>query len=59
MLGMFVLLVLLTGGLVSCGSKGSGGGMGNPGTTTGSYTITVTGASGSIMQTTTVTLTVN
>jgi hypothetical protein len=29
------------------------------GTTAGSYTITVTGASGSIMQTTTVTLTVN
>ena len=61
-LGMLVLLALLAGGLVSCGSKsggGGGGGGGNSGTTTGTYTITVTGASGSIMQTTTVTLTVN
>ena len=58
MLGMLLLLVLLTGGLVSCGSKSSGGG-GNPGTTAGTYTVTVTGASGSIMQSTTVTLTVN
>jgi hypothetical protein len=57
---MFVLLALLTGGLASCGGGGSGGGgnKGNPGTTAGSYTITVTGTSGSIMQTTTVTLTV-
>ncbi|MGO8935443.1 MAG: SBBP repeat-containing protein [Terracidiphilus sp.] len=58
MLGMFVLLALLTGGLVSCGSKSSGS-SGNSGTTPGSYTITVTGSSGSITQTTTVTLTVN
>ncbi len=61
-LGMLVLLALLTGGLVSCGSKGGGGGGGgggNSGTTTGTYTITITGASGSIMQTTTVTLMVN
>jgi hypothetical protein len=59
---MLVLLALLTGGLVSCGSKGGGGGGGgggNSGTTTGTYTITITGASGSIMQTTTVTLMVN
>jgi hypothetical protein len=63
MLGMFVLLALLTGGLVSCGSKSSGGGGGgsggHSGTTTGTYTITVTGASGSITHTTSVTLTVN
>ncbi len=59
MLGMLVLFVLLTGGLVSCGSKSSGGGTGSLGTTTGSYTITITGTSGSIMQTTTVNLTVN
>jgi hypothetical protein len=62
MLRIFVLIALLAGGLVSCGgsSGGSGGGgTGNPGTTTGSYTITVTGTSGSIAQTTTVTLTVN
>jgi hypothetical protein len=55
MLGMFVLLVLLVGGIVSCGGKSSG----NSKTTTGSYTVVVTGTSGSIMQTTTVTLTVN
>jgi trimeric autotransporter adhesin len=62
MLGIFVLLALLAGGLVSCGGNGGGsggGGTGNPGTTTGSYTITVTGTSGSIMQTTTAALTVN
>jgi FG-GAP-like repeat len=61
LVGMFVLLALLSGGLVSCGGKskgGGGGGGGNPGTTAGTYTITVTGTSGSIMQTTTVTLTV-
>ncbi len=58
-LGMIVLLALLAGGIASCGGKSSGGGSGNPGTTAGTYTITVTGASGSIMQTTTVTLTVN
>jgi FG-GAP-like repeat len=57
LIGMFVLLALLTGGLASCGGKSKGGG-GNSGTTAGTYTITVTGASGSIMQTTTVTLTV-
>ena len=63
MVGMFVLLALMTGGLVSCGSKsgggGGGGGGGNSGTTPGTYAITVTGTSGSIMQTTTVNLTVN
>jgi len=61
MLGMLVLLAFLTGAIVSCGgsSGGSGGGTSNPGTTTGSYTITVTGTSGSITQTTTVNLTVN
>lgn len=63
LLGMFVLLALLTGGLVSCGSKssggGGGGGGGNSGTTTGTYSVTVTGTSGAIVQTTTVTLTVN
>ena len=60
-LGMFVLLALLAGGLASCGGKsnGGGGGGGNSGTTTGTYTITVTGTSGSIVQTTTVTLTVD
>jgi subtilase family serine protease len=48
-------------GAIGCGSggsKGGGGGSGNAGTTAGSYTITVTGVSGSITQTTAVTLTV-
>ena len=55
MLGMFLLLVLFAEGLVGCIHKNSG----NSGTTTGNYTITVTGSSGSITQTTTVNLTVN
>jgi hypothetical protein len=55
MLGMFLLLVLFAEGLVGCIHKSSG----NSGTTTGNYTITVTGSSGSITQTTTVNLTVN
>ena len=63
MLGMFVLLAFVAMGLVSCGggssSKGGGGGSGNSGTTAGNYTITVTGTSGSMMQATTVSLTVN
>ncbi len=60
-LGMFVLLALLTGGLTSCGSNvgGGGGGSGNIGTSAGAYTVTVTGTSGSITESTTVTLTVN
>jgi hypothetical protein len=60
MLGMFIFLALLAGALVSCNGGGGGGGnKGNPGTTAGSYTITVTGTSGSITQTATVNLTVN
>ncbi len=54
MVGMFMLLALVAMGLVSCVRKSS-----KSGTTTGNYTITVTGTSGSIMQTTTVSLTVN
>jgi hypothetical protein len=66
-LGMLFLLASFTG-LFSCGggggSGGSGGGGGgggggsNPGTTAGSYTITVTATSGSITQTGTVVLNV-
>ena len=58
MLGMLAFLVLLIGGVASCGGKSSGN-TGNPGTTTGNYTITVTGTSGSLTQTATVSLTVN
>jgi VCBS repeat protein len=67
MLGMIVLFALLTVGLVSCGggggggsgNKGGGGGTSNPGTTAGTYTVTVTGTSGSTAETTPVTFTVN
>ncbi len=61
MLGMLVFLVALTGGVLACGGGGGGGGGGgtsNPGTTAGTYTITVTGTSGSTTSTGTVTLTV-
>jgi endoglucanase len=66
-LGLLVLLVVLAGGAVACGSgggsggsgsSGGGGGTGNSGTTAGSYTITVTGVSGPTTATGTVTLTV-
>jgi Bacterial Ig-like domain (group 3)/MBG domain (YGX type)/Abnormal spindle-like microcephaly-assoc'd, ASPM-SPD-2-Hydin/Beta-propeller repeat/NHL repeat len=58
-LGMLALFVALSGGLLACGGgfKG-GGGTSNPGTTAGSYTITVTATSGAITETGTVTLTV-
>lgn len=60
-LGM-VLLLVFVGGALGCSGGGSGGGGdgggGNAGTTPGSYTITVTGTSGSITETGTVALTV-
>ncbi len=59
-LGLLVLPVILTGGLLACGggSTGGGGGTGNPGTTPGTYTVTVSATSGSATATGTVTLTV-
>ncbi|HEV2327092.1 MAG TPA: Ig-like domain-containing protein, partial [Terracidiphilus sp.] len=64
-LTMFVLLVFLgsmagmaCGGGGGSGGGGGGGGGGNPGTTAGTYTVTVTGTSGTLNHTTTVTLTV-
>lgn len=58
-LGPLVLLVILAGGLLACGSGYSGGGGGgNSGTTPGSYTVTITGTSGGTTATGTVTLTV-
>jgi len=54
-LGLLPLLVIFAGGLLSCGG---GGGTGNPGTTPGTYTVTVTGTSGSTTATNTVALTV-
>jgi Chitobiase/beta-hexosaminidase C-terminal domain len=54
--GMLVLFFSVLGGALGCG--GSGGGGANPGTTPGSYIITVTGTSGNITQQGTVSLTV-
>jgi hypothetical protein len=58
-----LLLLVASTGLIGCGGGsgniGGGGGGGNSGTTPGSYTITVTGTSGTISATVgTVTLTV-
>lgn len=62
-LGLFVLFIAASGGLVSCGGSGGGSGHGCPAlaiapTTAGTYTITVTGTSGATTATTTVNLTV-
>jgi hypothetical protein len=58
MLGMMALLVTLAGGMLACGGGGGGGGGGNPGTTAGSYTVTVTGTSGATTATGTFTVNV-
>ena len=60
MMAVLALLAALAGGAISCGGGGgiSGGGKGNSGTTAGSYTITVTGTSGTTSATGIVTLTV-
>ena len=62
MLGLLVAMAVI-GAFSSCGGGssgggGGGGGGGNTGTTEGTYTVTVTGTSGSITQTTSVTLSV-
>lgn len=64
LLSMAVLLGLAFSlGVLGCGggsSQGGGGGGGNPGTTAGTYTVTVTGTSGTISATVgTITLTVD
>jgi hypothetical protein len=59
MLGTFMLLAFLAVGFVSCGGGNSSSNNSIPGTTAGNYTVTVTGTSGSITQTTTVSVTVN
>jgi hypothetical protein len=59
MLGMLALLSTLAGGLLACGGGGGGGGgTSNPGTTPGTYTVTVTGTSGTTIATGTVILNV-
>jgi hypothetical protein len=55
------MIFSITAGLAACGgggSSGSGGGGGNPGTTPGTYTITLTGTSGAITEMGTASLTV-
>jgi hypothetical protein len=66
LVAMLALLVILASGALACSGGGGGsGGIGNgggrqstPGTTSGSYTITVTGVSGSVTQRTIIALTV-
>ena len=62
LLGIFLLLIALGGGVLACGGSGSGGTgcttVLSSGTTAGAYTITVTGTSGADVATSTVTLTV-
>ena len=46
------------GGSSTVGGGGGGGGQSNPGTTAGTYTVTITGVSGGMTETGTVALTV-
>jgi hypothetical protein len=58
----FLLLVAFATGFVACGGGGGNPTTGitrSPGTTTGSYTITITGTAGSLTETGTATLVVN
>jgi hypothetical protein len=65
MLGTVLLLLAIFCSVSACGGGsggssggGSGGGSGSPGTPAGTYAVTVTGTSGTITQTASVTLTV-
>jgi hypothetical protein len=62
LLGVFVLLATLTGGVLACGGGGNTpvtpSKPANPGTTVGVYVITVTGTSGATIATGILTLTV-
>ena len=60
LLGLFLLLAAFTSAITACGGSGSGCGATviHPGTTTGSYVVTVTGTSGSLSTTTTFAVTV-
>jgi hypothetical protein len=62
MLGALMLLIAFAGGVMACGGGGNSSNCSpttTPGTTAGSYTITVTGTSGSMTATNTIALTVN
>jgi hypothetical protein len=60
LLGMLLLFVALAGGLLACGGGGSTSTCNAviPGTAAGSYTITITGTSGSATANNTIALTV-
>jgi hypothetical protein len=60
LLGMVALCIALISGAVACGGSSNSGGnaSSNPGTTSGAYTITITGTSGTTTVTNTVSLTV-
>jgi hypothetical protein len=58
-LGLFLALLTVTNGLVACGGGGEHSSQGSPGTTSGAYTITVTGTSGLVTDTVNIALTVN
>jgi len=64
LLGMLIFLAFAIGGVISCGGGGSSGGGGggttptDPGTTPGTYVITVTGTSTTLSTTTTINVTV-
>ena len=57
---LMMVMLAAAGSVVGCGSKQTtGGGGGSSGTTAGTYAVTVTGTSGSISQTTTISVIVN
>ena len=56
-IGLLALL-LMAAGFVACGGGGGGGVTHNPGTPAGTYSVTVTGTSGTLTHTVTVTVTV-
>ncbi|HEY1411699.1 MAG TPA: hypothetical protein VGF36_06130 [Rhodopila sp.] len=53
-----LLLLIVAVGVVGCGGSSSGGGGGGGGTPAGSYTVTVTATSGTVVQKSTITATV-
>jgi hypothetical protein len=55
-LSIMALLFAISSGVLACGSGGNSGGGGVSGTTPGTYTITVTGTSGTLAETGTVSL---
>jgi hypothetical protein len=57
-IGMLALFVMISGGVIACGGSSTPTPPSNPGTTAGTYTVTVTGTSGVTTATGTVTLTV-